>query len=444
MVTDLTKGSVTKKLVLFSVPLLISVAFQQLYNMVDSVVVGKYCGTNELAAVGASFPITMLFVAIASGASVGASVVVSKIFGERDEPRLKTAITTSVILSLALSAVLTAVGIIYCDPILEILNTKPEIFADSSVYMQIYIWGLGFVFIYNMCNGIFTALGDSVTPLALLIGSSLFNIVLDVIFVKNLGLAVKGVAAATFIAQGISSLVALILLFYRLSKMGVLGQGRVFSVRMLGSVSRLAVPSVLQQSFVSVGNLLIQYLVNGFDANTVAGFSAAIKLNGFALTAFIALSNGLSSFTAQNIGARQTARVKRGYKAGLIMAASIAVPFALVFALLGKYLMLMFVSADETAVIETGSRFLLYVSPFYIIVALKLITDSVLRGAGYIFGFVATTFSDLIIRVAISFVLVEMLDSVVGIYISWPIGWIISAVMSVLFYRFGGWRKKLA
>lgn len=433
MITDLTEGKPSGILWAFSIPMLLSVVFQQLYNIVDSVVAGKFVSAQALAAVGASYPITMIFMAIATGANIGASVIISQLFGAKSYERLKTAIFTSILSIVALAAVLTVLGICFCGGMLWLLNTPDNIFADAEVYLGIYIWGLIFLFLYNICTGIFTALGDSRTPLYFLIASSLGNIILDLVFVIVFQMGVAGVAWATFIAQGISSLLAFIVVFQRIKKLPS-GTYQKFSFPMLGSIARVAVPSILQQSFVSVGNLLIQGRVNSFGSDVIAGYSAAVKLNTFAITSFSTLGNAMSSYTAQNVGAGKFSRIPQGLKAGIVMLLVVALPFFGAYFIFPNAMMHIFVNGEEAGIIAVGKTFLRIVAPFYFIVAAKLTVDGLLRGAGRMREFMTATFADLLLRVVLAFVFSYAMQSETGIWLSWPVGWTIATVMSWLFY----------
>ena len=441
MITDMTTGSPSKILWKFSIPMLISVIFQQLYNIVDSVVAGRFIGAAALAAVGASYPITMLFMAVATGANIGASVVVSQLFGAREYGRMKTAINTSTVSILGISLVLTAAGLMTSGALLHLLRTPDDIFADAAVYLNIYIAGLAFLFLYNICTGVFTALGDSRTPLYFLIASSLGNIVLDVLFVTAFHMGVAGVAWATFLAQGVSSVLALVALLRRLRTVPHEGETQLYSLPMRGRISAVAIPSILQQSFISVGNLLIQRLVNHYGAAVIAGYSGAVKLNTFAITGFTTLASAQSNFAAQNIGAARLDRVKRGFNAGAVMALGIALPCALLYFFGGGWVMRLFVDADSTAVIEVGRTFLRIVSPFYLVISMKLMADSVLRGAGDMVAFMIATFSDLALRVVLAFVLSAHFGAT-GIWSSWPFGWTVAALLSGGFYVSGWWKRK--
>lgn len=421
-------------------PMLLSVVFQQLYNIVDSVVAGRFIGEDALAAVGASYPVTMLFMAVATGCNIGCGVILSQLFGAKNLQRLKTAISTSFISVLTLAAVLTAVGFFICKPILKLLATPENIFSDSAVYLNIYIFGLIFLFLYNLCTAVFTALGDSRTPLYFLIGSSAANIAADIIFVVTFKMGVAGVAWATFMCQGAASFLALFAVSKRIRDIKTEPFKR-FSVRELARISKIAVPSILQQSFISVGNLFIQSLVNSFGSAVVAGYSAAIKLNTFALTGFTTLGSSISSFTAQNIGAGKPDRVKQGFKAGTVMTMGIAAVFFGCYFVFSKEMIGIFITTPSGEALEQGMLMLRIISPFYLAVCLKLMADGVLRGAGCMGSFMAATFTDLILRVALAFVLSPLLGSA-GIWLSWPIGWVIAAVLSLVFYARGNWKTK--
>lgn len=445
MVTDLTTGKPGKILWAFSLPILCSSIFQQLYNMADSVIAGRFAGEDALAAVGASFPITMIFMAVALGCSVGCSVVISQLFGGRLYTEMKTAVYTSFISIISLSVILTALALVFCNPLMTLLNTPQNIFPDSALYLRIYIFGLLFLFLYNTCTGVFTALGDSKTPLVLLVVSSVGNILLDLLFVITFHMGVSGVAWATFIAQGAASVLAFFVLLRRLKKVKTQDKPRAFSLPMLRRISIIAVPSILQQSFISVGNLCIQGMINSYGSAVIAGYSAAVKLNTFALTSLTALGNGLSSFAAQNIGANKVGRVKKGFRVGLVMGLCVALPFAALYFFFGPQMVGLFMDESSVQAVGIGCRFLTIVSPFFLLIAVKLMADGVLRGAGAMIPFMITTFSDLVLRVILAFAL-NGVWGIDGIWVSWPVGWAAASVMSLIFYAAGIWdparRKK--
>ena len=439
---DLTVGNPTKVLWLFCMPLFGSIIFQQLYNIADSFVAGKFISENALAAVGNSYEITLIFIAFAFGCNIGCSVIVSQFFGAKRYADVKTTVYTSFIASGVICLILMAIGLFGCNSLLHLINTPSEIFADSALYLDIYIYGLPFVFFYNVSTGIFSALGDSKTPLYFLIGSSLGNILLDTIFVAVLTWGVAGVAWATFIAQGVACILALITLMGRIKGIETSQPCQIFSWQMLKKISGIAIPSILQQSFVSVGNIFIQSLVNSFGSSVIAGYSAAIKLNTFTITCFSTMGNAVSSFTAQNLGAGKVERTRKGLGAGIKMGLIVALPFFAAFFIFGKNMVQLFMSGDASVVaLETGVTFLRIVSPFYFVISIKLLVDGLLRGAGAIREFMAATFTDLILRVLISYILSAFFQAT-GIWMSWPIGWTIAAIMSVFFYLKGKWAEK--
>ncbi|WP_418474702.1 MATE family efflux transporter [Frisingicoccus sp.] len=442
MIKDLTEGNPQTVLWKFTIPMFISVIFQQLYNIADSVIAGKFAGENALAAVGASYPITMIFMAIAVGSNIGCSVVISQLFGAKEYGKMKTAVFTTLISSAALSAALTAGGLLGSRGLMMMINTPENIFTDGALYLRIYLGGFLFLFLYNVATGIFTSLGDSKTPLYFLIGSSIGNIFLDIWFVAGFHWGVAGVAWATFLAQGAACVLALMTLAQRLKRVQTAEKYELFSGDMLKRISRIAVPSILQQSFISVGNIFIQSLVNSFGSSVIAGYSAAIKLNTFTITCFTTMGNGVSSFTAQNLGGGRIERVKKGFGAGIKMCLLAAIPFFIVFFIFGENMIQLFMSGDGGGTaLETGKVFLRIVSPFYFVISVKLIGDGVLRGAGAMRLFMIATFTDLVLRVLLSYILAGIFG-VTGIWMSWPIGWSIATVLTCVFYRQGRWAQK--
>lgn len=444
MVRNLTEGKPGKVLRQYALPMFISVIFQQMYNLADSIIVGNFAANGEdaLAAVGASYPITMIFLAVAAGYNVGCNVVISQLFGGRRFREMKTAVSTALLTALVLSLTLTALGLVFCDAMLHLISTPANIFADAALYLNIYICSFLFWTFYNAITGIFTALGDSGTSLYFLIGSSLGNILLDWLFVAKLNWGVAGVAWATFICLGVACILAGLTLKKRLK--GVITSERVplFSPAMFKRIALYAIPSILQQSFVSVGNLFIQSLINSFGSSVIAGYSSAIKINTFAATCMSTLGGSLSGYTAQNVGAGKIQRVREGWNATARMALALAaVLFGICFFQSNRMIGL-FMDEDSATALATGAEFLKIVSPFYFVIAIKFSTDGLLRGAGAMRYFMISTFGDLILRVGLAFGLAHFLDST-GIWLSWPIGWTLGTAMSCYFYRKGVWNKSI-
>lgn len=438
---DLTVGRPSTVLWRFCMPLFGSIIFQQLYNIADSFVAGKLIGENALAAVGNSYGITMLFIAFSFGCNIGCSVIVSQLFGAKDYGNMKTAVYTAMIASGIICACLMLFGIVSCGWLLGLIQTPQEIFRDSKAYLDIYIWGLPFLLFYNIATGIFSALGDSKTPFLFLAFSSTANVLVDILFVASFHMGVEGVAWATFLCQGVSCLLSMWVVLGRLKQVQTEGKVPLFSFPLFKKLAAIAVPSILQQSFISVGNIIIQGVINGFGAGVIAGYSAAVKLNNLVVTSFTTLGNGISNYTAQNVGAGSFARVKEGFKVGVKMVWLIAVPIVLLYVFASDLLIRIFMDQPSQLALSSGTRFLKIVPPFYFVIAVKLVADGILRGAGMMEEFMASTFTDLVLRVVLAFFFSRQLGYI-GIWCSWPVGWGIATVLSVCFYRRGPWKSE--
>ncbi|MCI5485565.1 MAG: MATE family efflux transporter [Clostridiales bacterium] len=434
---DLTIGEPSRVLLKFCLPLFGSVIFQQLYNVADSFVAGKFVGEAALAAVGNSYEVTLIFIAFGFGCNMGCSVIASQLFGAKRFGQMKTAVYTALIATGVLCAVLMALGFGFSRQLLEWMHTPADILADSGLYLDIYILGLPFVFFYNVSTGIFSAMGDSKTPFYFLAVSSVANIGMDILFTTALSTVftrgVDGVAWATFLCQGVSCILAMIFVFRRFERIETEEKPKLFSWKLLGKISVVAVPSILQQSFISVGNIIIQGVINSFGSAVIAGYSAAVKLNNLVITSLTTLGNGISNFSAQNLGAGKMGRIRAGFRAGLRLVWTLCIPFALLYFFLGKSLVYIFLDDDSGEAMLTGVMFLRIVAPFYFVVAAKLVSDGVLRGLGKMRQFMTATFTDLVLRVVLAFGL-SRLWGVTGIWLSWPIGWSVATVMSLSFY----------
>lgn len=443
MITDMTSGKPWKVLLSFSLPILLSSVFQQLYNIIDSIIAGRCINEDALAAVGASYPITAIFMAFAMGSSMGGSVVISQLFGARKITDMKTAVNTLYISLIVLSGILTLFGVFFCRQMLALLGTPLNIIDDSADYLNIYTLSLVFVFLYNATNSTFAALGDSKTSLILLIFSSVGNVLLDLLFVNGFGMGVYSLALATLIAQGLAAISATVILVSRLKKLQTEQKPQRFSSLMLGKISRMAIPAILQHSFVSVGNLFIQSIINSFGQSAIiAGYSSAIKINTFSLTSFSSFASGLSNFTAQNVGAGKPERVKQGFKTALLISEVITVAVIAVVLLLRNQIIGIFIEDPSPLALSTGTNFLLITSPFYVAVCAKLVSDSVIRGAGAVSCFMISTFADLLVRVGLAYLFSATWGTVTGVWWSWPFGWVLGAGLALGFYFKGVWKNK--
>ncbi|MCI8514393.1 MAG: MATE family efflux transporter [Lachnospiraceae bacterium] len=438
---DLTQGAPGRVLWRFCLPLFGSILFQQLYNIADSLVAGKFVGENALAAVGNSYEVTLIFLAFAFGCNIGCSVIVSRFFGGGKYAVMKTAVFTTLISGVVLCAVLMVSGFTLGSFLLKQIHTPTEIFKDSLLYLNIYILGLPFLFFYNIATGIFSALGDSKTPFFFLAASSLSNIAMDIWFVTTFRMGVAGVAWATFLCQSVSCLLALAFVLKRLASIKTKEPVSRFSWPIFGQIARIAVPSILQQSFISAGNIILQGVINRFGAGVIAGYSASVKLNNLVVTSFTTLGNGISNYTAQNIGAGKLPRIRQGFKAGVSIVWLLCLPLVFAYFFFGSGLMRLFMDRPTQTAVETGAQFLKILSPFYFVVSVKLIADGILRGAGHMGKFMTATFTDLILRVILAVLLSGLLKNPVGIWYAWPVGWSTATVLSVYFYRRGPWHE---
>ena len=449
MVKNLTEGKPLPLLFSFALPMVIGNLFQQLYNMVDTTVVGKFVGEDAVAAVGSSFPIVFLSVAVASGLSMGCNVVVSQLFGARRIHEMKSTISTALISLGVVGVIIMVAGAALAGPLLELLGTDADIMADSRTYLQIYFGGALFLFLYNTLNGIYNALGDSRTPLVFLAVSSVINIVLDLLFVIQFHMGVAGVAWATLIAQGLCAVVSLAVMVRRIRRMPC-EEGKegvrvpLFHGQAVRRIARIGLPSMLQQSLVSLSMMLMQGLVNSYGKVFVAGYTAATKIDTLAMLPNMNFSNAMSSYTAQNIGAGKPERVKEGLKATMLMVVVFSVVITVVIFLFGSQLLSLFLEADDSSgAMGYGLAYMRTVSLFYILMGILFVSNGTLRGAGDMGFFTLSSMANLFSRVAIAYAL-AYLTPLGGTAIWWsiPAGWAVGSVFSLTRFASGKWKNK--
>lgn len=441
--TDLTQGSPGRGLLMFALPMILGNLFQQFYNMTDSLIVGNYVGMDALAAVGASYSLTTVFIMIAIGGGNGAAVLTAQYLGAGQYRKMKTSVFTALITLLTVSLLLGSVGLLLNGAILEALKTPDDVLEQAKLYLGIYFLGLPFLFMYNVLAAVFNALGDSRTPLGLLIFSSLLNVVLDLISVTWLGMGVDGVAIATVAAQGVSVLLSFLLLLRRLRGFDS-GKERVrlYDRDMLVTGTRIAVPTILQQSIVSIGMLLVQSVVNGFGTEALAGYSAGTRIESICTVPMIATGNAVATFTAQNIGAGKTDRVRQGYRASYAIVTAFAVVTAVLLQALHEPIIAAFLGGDRSPVaFATGTGYLSFISFFFICIGLKASVDGLLRGAGDMFTFTAANLVNLSIRVIGAHTLAPLLG-VKAVWYVIPFGWSANYLISFLRYLTGKWQNK--
>ena len=336
-----------KALTIFALPMILGSFFQQIYNMADSIIVGQFVGSSALAAIGACAALTNVFICAALGAGVGAGVLVSRYFGAREYGKMKTIVSTSLLSFLILSVILGVFGYFFSYSMMRILQTPADIMHDAVLYLRIYFVGFPFLFMYNVLSTMFTSIGESKIPLALLIFSSILNIFMDLWMVAGLGLGVFGAALATLIAQGISAVLSFLIFFFRMRRYN--SPFRRFDCHELRSMLRIAVPSVLQQSTVSIGMMIVQAVVNPFGTQALAGYAATMRIENVFSLIFVSIGNAVSPYVSQNLGANKPRRIKKGYQAALVLDVCFAVLAFIIIETLHTQISSLFLGKDGTA-----------------------------------------------------------------------------------------------
>ena len=443
MITDFTKEHPDRTLWRFWIPMMFSVMFQQIYNIADSMIAGKFAGEDALAAVGASYPITIIFMAFAVGMNLGASVVVSRLFGAGDRKGVKRAVTTAFVSSLGLAAVLTVFGYFFSSNMMEWIHTPQNIMADGILYLKIYVFGMIFLMLYNVCTGVFTALGDSKTPLYFLLGSSAGNIILDLIFVAQFHWGVAGVAWATFIAQGISAVLCFIYIVKKFPILHLKKENFRFSLPACGKLMALGVPMALQFSITAIGTIIVQGAVNVYGEDYMAGFSAAAKIQNVICTVFVAFGATIATYVGQNWGAGKVDRVRQGVHCTQIMILAYSVIAMILVFFFSKYLTYLFISPSETKVIEVSVLYFHTVFWCYPFLGSIFLYRNTLQGLGYGLVPMLGGVFELAARSAIV-VLVAGKTSFAGVCLSDPAAWISALIPLIPYYIYvtRKWKKQ--
>ena len=433
---DMLTDNPGKSLLFFVLPMILGNLFQQFYNITDSVVVGKFVGEQALAAVGASYAITNVFIAIAIGGGIGSSVVISQFLGAGKLAKMKTAVYTTMFNFLGIAAFLAAVGLLFNNRILNLVNVPEDIFSDAALYLAIYFLGLPFLFMYNVQASIFNALGDSKKPLYLLIFSSLLNIVLDMILVIIFKQGVRGVALATLIAQGISAVISFLLLMRKLKGYHAEEPVRLYSGEMAVSMVKIAVPSTLQQSIVQIGILLVQSVINSFGSTAIAGYSAGMRIESLSIVPMLAMGNAMSTFTAQNMGAGNRARAKKVLFAGSVMMLCVAICLTFLILSAGGPLIALFGVTEESTAI--GASFFRSIAGFYTVYGFAMAFRGFLEGCGDVLYSSIAGIAALASRILISYLCVSVWGNMVIAYAE-GISWIL--LLALYLVRFL-WRQR--
>ena len=430
---NMTEGNPSKIIFRFAQPLILANLFQQLYNTVDTIIVGRINGDNALAAVGVSFAVTMVMIAVATGTGIGCSVLVAKYFGAGNKEKVKTGISTILIFSLILSVIIGIAGFVFSEPLLRLLKTPENIMYDAVGYLQIYSCGMPFMFLYNVLSSVFSSLGNSKTPFRLLVMSSVLNIVLDLLFVGKFSLGVRGAAWATVIAQALAVVISFVLLQKKVyfSDTDSRHNFSFFSLGILKEMSSYAAASVVQQSITSVGMMIVQSAANQFGSAALAGYTAASKIDSFAIMPFIACGNAVSTFTAQNIGAGKPHRIKDGYKASLKLCAVISIIELIVILMLKKVFLGFFMDVETSSqiAVETGLSYMTSLAFCYMLMGANSSFNGMLRGMGMLKIFLSGSILNLTFRIIFTYTLVSVIG-VSAVWLSMPAGWVLSFIYS--------------
>lgn len=396
--------------------------------MADSIIVGQYVGSSALAAVGACAALTNVFICVALGAGVGAGVLVSRYYGSGNYSRMKTIVSTSLISFLILSVFLGVFGFCFSHLMLGVLQTPVDILDEAVLYLRVYFVGFPFLFMYNILSTMFTSIGESKIPLALLIFSSVLNILMDIWMVAGLGLGVLGAAVATLIAQGISAILSLLIFFCRMRRYK--SSFRLFDGQELRSMLKIAVPSVLQQATVSVGMMIVQAVVNPFGTQALAGYAATMRVENVFSLIFVSIGNAVSPYVSQNLGAGKIGRIRKGYHAALVLDICFAVLAFAVIETLHTPISSLFLGKDGTAfAYQVSGDYMRWLGYFFIFMGIKMATDGVLRGLGIMRPFLAANMVNLAIRLAVALICAPRFG-IEFVWLAVPAGWLANFLIS--------------
>ncbi len=440
-VKDMTQGNPYKLIFAFSIPLLIGNVFQQLYNMVDSIVVGNFVGTKALAAVGTGFPVIFMLSSLFIGIGIGTTIMISQYFGARDMESLENTVNTVYTAMMIGCIPLTVIGIVCSGPLLELMNVpKDGTFEMAKIYMIVIFAGIIGTVGYNINAGILQGLGDSHTSLLFLLIATIINIVLDLLFTIAFGWGVFGVAFATIISEFCSWVFGISFINKHYSFINI----NVFRFRFDGGLfkkaMKLGIPSGVQQALFSVGIMVMQALVNSYGSDFMAGFNGANKIDTFAFMPIQSFATAVTTYVGQNVGASKLERVKSGTSAGLVLSVGSSVVICAVIYPLSALLMRMF--SQDPDVILSGVAYLHCVLPFYLLLALLFIISAVLKGAGEMMVPMIATFVSLWFARVPTAYLIANLWGKEYIYYSYAVGWFLGFVIAYVYYRSGRWKNK--
>lgn len=434
----MTQGNIWKLLITFSIPLIIGNLLQQMYNTADSIIVGNFVGSNGLAAVGSGTALINLIIAFAQGASVGAGVVVSQYIGADKKDKIKISVHTSICISIILGLILSLLGI-FASPSLLIMMKTPKVVLKSSIlYLQIYCGGLIFNVIYNMATGILNAAGNSKKPLVYLAIASFTNIILDLLFIKMFKLGVMGAAIATDISQAISCILAIGYLLKVKSDYKLYIKDLKINKETAVKIIKIGLPTAIQNMVISFSNVLVQSSVNAYGATAMAGYAAYLKIDGFNILPVLSISMAVTTFTGQNVGANRLDRVKKGMYSSLIMVLVYTVFIGAVLLIFSHQVLGLFTHSAQ--VIMYGQLAMKYFCPYYFLLGILNVLAGTVRGAGKgIPPMIILLFSMCIFRILWIKIALPFYSSIDGVFILYPISWLVGAILMILYTKFGKW-----
>ena len=434
MTKDMTTGNPVKLILFFSIPLLIGNVFQQFYSMVDTIIVGRYVGVQALAAVGVTGSLSFLILGFTFGLTGGFSVIIAQRFGANDEDGLRKSVATSTILSIISTIIITLASMLSAKPVLSLMNTPDDIINDATIYIIIIFAGTCATVFYNMIAGILRSLGDSKTPLYFLILSSILNIILDLFFILNFNMGVRGAAYATVIAQGISGILCLL---YALKKYPILRLKKedwIWDKNFALKHLNVGIPMALQFSITATGVMVLQTALNAFGSTVIAAYTAASKVEQIVTQPGISFGTTMATYCGQNLGAGKYDRIKEGVKKGSIITIMVSIIAAVVLFVFGKSLSTLFISSDQIEALNYSKQYLNTVAAFLPILGMLFIYRNSLQGIGDAFIPMMAGVAELVARVIVAFTFPAFIGYI-GICLASPFAWIGATIPMAIKYR---------
>ncbi len=440
MMRDLSQGPVARNIFLFALPMLLGNVFQQLYNVVDTIIIGQYIGTDALAAAGASFPVIFVLISLVIGITTGTTIIISQYYGAKDYEAVKRAIDTAYIFLFFASILLTTLGIVFIEDIWRLIDLPVHVRPDATQYFSVFAAGLVLMFGFNVTSAVLRGLGDSRTPLYFLIISTILNIGFDLLFVLVFGWGIGSVAFATVLAQGIAFGLSVIYLNRTHTLIRFALRGLTFDRDIFRKSLRIGIPTGMQHTFVSLGMLALISIVNRFGTDTIAAYTIAWRIDSFSAMPAMNFGLALTTFVGQNLGANKPERVKQGLRATLLMTTAVSLTMTFVAWTFGRQLMGVFTPNPE--VIEIGYSYLVVVSSFYVVFAGMFVTQAVMRGAGdTLIPMFITLIALWLLRIPASHFL-SMQYGAEGIWWGIPVAWVFGLLAAYIYYLTGRWKRK--